>query len=302
MKALFFAQTRSGKEKKSPLSAINHGMKEDNRFFINPFCFLGACMKKIALSALVLLACASSSAFAAESLRFGVDPTFPPFESKAPDGSLQGFDIDMGNAICHQMKVKCVWVQTGYDGIIPALQARKFDAILSAMAMTDKRRQQVAFTDMLYNTPSALVTKKDSGLKPDAESLKGKSVGVAQGTTQETYAKAVWAGTGINVVSYPNQEEIWPDLASGRVDATLTSAASAETGFLKSPQGKDYQISGDTLYDKKYFGEGVGIGLRKDDRARVEKINAALAELHKNGTYDQLAKKYFSFDVYHIQK
>lgn len=256
-------------------------------------------MKKFVLTALVLFA---ASASAAEPLRFGVDPTFPPFESKAPDGSLRGFDIEMGNAICHQMQVKCVWVQTGYDGIIPALQARKFDAILSAMAMTDKRRQQVAFTDMLYNTPSALVTKKNSGLTPDAAALKGKTVGVAQGTTQETYAKAVWASAGIQVVSYPNQEEIWPDLASGRVEATLTSAAAAETGFLKSPQGKDYQISGNTLYNKEYFGEGVGIGLRKEDTKRVAGINAALAELHKNGTYDKLAKKYFSFDVYHLQK
>ncbi|MDI3438471.1 ABC transporter substrate-binding protein [Erwinia sp. V90_4] len=256
-------------------------------------------MKKLTLTALALLAGFSASAFAAEELRFGVDPTFPPFESKAPDGSLQGFDIDMGNAICQQMQVKCVWVQTGYDGIIPALQARKFDAILSAMAMTEKRRQQVAFTDMLYNTPSALLTRKESKLLPELASLKGKTVGVAQGTTQEGYAKAMWGSQGVEVISYPNQSEIYPDLASGRLDSTFTSAASAESGFLKTPQGADYHIAGKPLYDPKYFGEGVGIGLRKDDTARIAKINAAMAELHKNGTYDQLSKKYFSFDVYH---
>ncbi|WP_130833438.1 ABC transporter substrate-binding protein [[Erwinia] mediterraneensis] len=256
-------------------------------------------MKKIVLSA-VLLACAfSASALTQPELRFGVDPTFPPFESKAVDGSLQGFDIDLGNAICAQAKVKCVWVQTGYDGIIPALKARKFDAILSAMSMTPKRREQVAFSDMLYNTPSALVTKKGNALQPEAAALKGKIVGVAQGTTQETYAKEVWARQGVQVVSYPNQDEIYPDLASGRLDATLTSAASAETGFLKSPQGQDFAISGDMLYDKQYFGEGIGIGLRKDDTENLTLINNALAELHKNGTYDQLAKKYFSFSVYH---
>lgn len=256
-------------------------------------------MKKLSLTALALLAGFSVSALAADELRFGVDPTFPPFESKAADGSLQGFDIDMGNAICQQMQVKCVWVQTGYDGIIPALHARKFDAILSAMAMTDKRRQQVAFTDMLYNTPSALLTRKDSKLLPELASLKGKTIGVAQGTTQEGFAQTMWGSQGVQVVSYPNQSEIYPDLASGRLDATFTNAAAAESGFLKTPQGAEYHIAGKPLYDPKYFGEGVGIGLRKDDGARIARINEAMAELHKNGIYDRLAKQYFSFDVYH---
>lgn len=256
-------------------------------------------MKKLTLTALALLAGFSASAMAADVLRFGVDPTFPPFESKASDGALQGFDIDMGNAICQQMNVTCVWVQTGFDGIIPALQARKFDAILSAMAMTPRRREQVAFTDMLYNTPSALLTRKDSQLMPDVASLKGKTIGVAQGTTQEGFAKSVWGSQGVQVVSYPNQSEIYPDLASGRLDGTFTSAAAAESGFLKTPQGAEYHIAGKPLYDPKYFGEGVGIGLRKDDGARIARINAAIAELHKNGTYDRLAKHYFSFDVYH---
>ena len=95
-------------------------------------------MKKSLSFALMLsLGAFSSLSFAEQTLRFGVDPTFPPFESKASDGSLQGFDIDLGNAICAQAKVKCQWVQIGFDGSIPALQGKKFDAILSAMSMTE---------------------------------------------------------------------------------------------------------------------------------------------------------------------
>nr|WP_154325428.1 ABC transporter substrate-binding protein [Pantoea sp. 201603H] len=258
-------------------------------------------MKKMLFPVLIALAGISTSVFAEQQLRFGVDPTFPPFESKAADGTLQGFDIDIGNAICQQMKVKCVWVQTSFDGMIPALKARKFDAILSSMAMTDKRREQVAFSHMLYNTPSALVTKKNSGLSPDVNSLKGKVVGVAQGTTQETYAKARWENKGVDVVSYQNQDEIYPDLASGRIDATLTSAASAATGFLKTDQGQAFAISGNTLFDKAYFGEGVGVGLRKDDEKNVVLINRALAILHEKGVYEALTKKYFTFDVFHVE-
>lgn len=252
--------------------------------------------KRISL-ALLLSYCAIQSAAAQQTLRFGVDPTFPPFESKASDGSLQGFDIDLGNAICAQAKVSCKWVQIGFDGSIPALQAKKFDAILSAMSMTEKRREQVAFSDMLYVTPSALITPADSALTDDIATLRGKNIGVAQGTIQETYAQTYWAPKGVSVISYPNQMEIYPDLVAGRLDGTLANAVSADQGFLNTAEGKKY-VNKVTLTDKAVLGNGVGIGLRKDDVANLKLINAALAELHRNGTYDRLAQKYFKYKVY----
>lgn len=252
--------------------------------------------KRISL-ALLLSYCAIQSAAAQQTLRFGVDPTFPPFESKASDGSLQGFDIDLGNAICAQAKVSCKWVQIGFDGSIPALQAKKFDAILSAMSMTEKRREQVAFSDMLYVTPSALITPADSALTDDIATLRGKNIGVAQGTIQETYAQTYWAPKGVSVVSYPNQMEIYPDLVAGRLDGSLANAVSADQGFLNTAEGKKY-VNKVTLTDKAVLGNGVGIGLRKDDVANLKLINAALAELHRNGTYDRLAQKYFKYKVY----
>lgn len=255
-------------------------------------------MKKSPLLVITTLMAASSFAHADTTLRFGVDPSFPPFESKAPDGKLVGFDIDLGNAICTQAKVKCQWVETAYDGIIPALNARKFDAVLSAMSMTPKRKAQVNFSDMLYHVPSVLVARKGSGLQPTAESLRGKTVGVAQGTTQEAYAQGEWQKKGVNVVSYQNQDFVNQDLATGRIDVTLTNAAAAETGFLKTPEGTGYAFAGEPLTDTHYLGEGTAIGLRKDDQAHLTLINNALAEIHKNGTYQTLEKKYFTFEVY----
>ena len=252
--------------------------------------------KRISL-ALLLSYCAIQSAAAQQTLRFGVDPTFPPFESKASDGSLQGFDIDLGNAICAQAKVSCKWVQIGFDGAIPALQAKKFDAILSAMSMTEKRREQVAFSDMLYVTPSALITLADSALTDDIATLRGKNIGVAQGTVQDPYAATHWAPMGDSVASYPNQMEVSPDLVAGRLDGTLANAVSADQGFLNTAEGKKY-VNRVTLTDKAVLGNGVGIGLRKDDAANLKLINAALAELHRNGTYDRLAQKYFKYKVY----
>lgn len=255
-------------------------------------------MKKHILASLILaFSGLSHTAFAQQTLRIGVDPTFAPFESKATDGSLQGFDIDLGNAICAQAKVTCQWVEIGFDATIPALNARKFDAILSAMAMTEKRREQVAFSDMLYNTPNALIALNSSTLSHDTASLQGKKIGVAQGTIQETYAKKKWEPQGVEVISYANQMEIYPDLVSGRLDGSLTNIISAEQGFLDKPEGKNFAIKA-TITDKEVFGDGVGIALRKDDKTNLQLINLALAEIHKNGTYDRLANKYFNYSVY----
>lgn len=255
-------------------------------------------MKKHILASLIFaFSGLSHTALAQQTLRLGVDPTFAPFESKATDGSLQGFDIDLGNAICAQAKVTCQWVEIGFDASIPALHARKFDAILSAMSMTDKRREQVAFSNTLYNAPNALIALSSSTLNKDVASMKGKSIGVAQGTTQEAYAKQNWEPNGVNVISYSNQVEIYPDLVSGRLDGSLTNVVSAEQGFLDKPEGKDFTVKA-SITDNKFFGEGVGIALRKDDNVNLQLINQALAELHKNGTYERLEKKYFKYSIY----
>src|SRR5580698_10677187 len=140
------------------------------------------------LKTLLVLACAcvSVSAFAADAgtLRFGLEAQYPPFESKGPNGELQGLDIDVGNAVCVAAHMTCKWVETSFDGLIPALQGRKFDAINSAMNATDKRREAIDFTNVIYRVPTQLIALKDSGLLPTAESLKGKRVGVLQGSIQ----------------------------------------------------------------------------------------------------------------------
>ncbi len=243
------------------------------------------------------LYCAGSTAHAEDVLRFGVDPTFPPFEFKSADGALQGFDIDVGNAICQQAKVKCEWTELGFDGLIPALKARKFDAILSSMSRTEKREKEIAFSDMIYHTPNALVVAKGSNITDNLATLKGKTIGVAQGTTQEAWAKAKWAPAGVQVVSYPNQGQIYPDLLAGRLDGTLTDAVTADTGFLSTPQGKGFIVSAQPD-DKAFFGTGSGIGLRKGDTQRMTLINNAIAAIHSNGEYQRIEKKYFTFSVY----
>ncbi len=261
-------------------------------------------MKRFTLSSLLpgalLLAMLPFAAHAqdAKVIRFGVDPTYAPFESKAPDGTLVGFDIDLGNAICANLHAKCVWVEQSFDAIIPALKARKFDAILSAMSATAVRKQQIDFTDKLYNGPSRLVAAKGSTLVPEAGALKGKRIGVDQGSMQETFAKAEWAPQGVTVISYPTQDAIYQDLTTGRLDGAFQSAVQADVGFLKTPRGKDYAFAGDEVKDKRVAGDGVAIGIRKDDAKMAAQLNGAIAAIRRDGTYDKLAHKYFDFNIY----
>lgn len=247
------------------------------------------------LALLVAAFCADASD--TTQLRFGVDPTYAPFESKAPSGQLVGFDIDIGNEICRRLNMKCVWIETAFDGIIPALQGRKFDAILSDMAVTPQREAQIEFSTPVLNLPSRLIGRRGLDIKPTVDSLRGKRIGVAQGSTQEAYAKAYWAPAGIDVVSYANQQQVYTDLRSGRIDATLSATIAGSEGFLKTPQGADYAFLGESISNDKTLGRGAAIGMRKDDKALREKIDGAIASMVKDGTYRKIEKRYFDSDI-----
>ena len=243
-------------------------------------------MKKLALSLSLALALSSvSTVFAAipQKIRIGTDPTYAPFESKNAQGELVGFDIDLAKELCKRINTQCTFVENPLDALIPSLKAKKIDAIMSSLSITEKRQQEIAFTDKLYAADSRLVVKKGSPL---------------QGTTQETYGNEHWAPKGIEIVSYQGQDNIYSDLTAGRIDAAFQDEVAASEGFLKQPIGKDYQFGGPSIKDEKLFGVGTGMGLRKEDNELREALNKAFAEMRKDGTYDKLAKKYFDFNVY----
>ncbi|MFB4338909.1 ABC transporter substrate-binding protein [Pantoea sp. CS_6] len=249
-----------------------------------------------ALALALLAGCTFGAQAKIEQVRFAVDPTYPPFESKTPQGKLVGFDIDLGNALCAQMQAKCVWVESQFDGMIPALKARKFDAILSDMGITEERLKQIDFTVPLYDTHTQLIARKGSGLLPTPESLKGKTVGVEQGTVQERYARAKWQPFGVTVVPYGDQAQVESDLVAGRLDAVFTDAAQAANGFLKQPQGSAFELAGPIVKDP-IIGPGTAIGLRKGDTELKTALDDAFAAIKKNGTFDKLQKKYFATDI-----
>ena len=152
-------------------------------------------MKKYALLCAVLaLQAGASYAKDWTEIRLASEGAYPPFNVTAADGSMRGFDIDIGNALCEELKARCTWVKQEWDGMIPALMSRKFDAIVASMSITEERKAKVDFTDKYYASPLALITKKGSPLQPDLATLKGKKVGVQRGTVSDNYATRYWDG------------------------------------------------------------------------------------------------------------
>ncbi|AXK40748.1 ABC transporter substrate-binding protein [Crenobacter cavernae] len=252
-------------------------------------------MKKHGLFLAGVLALAVGGTAHAETLRFATDASYPPFSKQGPDGKMVGFDPEIAHALCAAMKVTCEVVPQDFDGIIPALNAKKFDAIIASMNITDERKKAVDFSDRYYNMPSRLVAK--AGAQVNDAWFKGKKIGVLRSSIQEKYARDHWVKRGAKLVAYGKAPESFLDLKAGRVDASFVDAAVGESDFIKTPNGKGYAFAGPVYTDAKYFGEGAGIAVRKGDKARLARINAALKQIRADGSYDKIQKKYFSFDI-----
>ncbi|MBZ9772496.1 transporter substrate-binding domain-containing protein [Mesorhizobium sp. CO1-1-8] len=259
-------------------------------------------MKKLAVVVSLIAAvfgAAGPSSAADDVIRFGVaaEP-YAPFSVKDASGTWQGWEIDLMNAVCTEMKAKCEIVDIAWDGIIPALLAKKFDVIWSSMSITDKRKEVIDFTDKYYYSPNVLVgakadTRQFDVTKPDT--FKGVTVAAQSASLQATYMQDKFNGIA-DVRVYPTLDDEIADIQAGRVD--LMAAAGIQIqDFLKKPEGQAYEIKV-TLPHEKMFGYGDGGGVRKEDTALRDRLNAALKAVKASGEYDTITKRYFDFDIY----
>ncbi len=245
-------------------------------------------------AATLALIMGSASAQETMKLKIGTEGAYPPFNTLTADGKLVGFDIDIANALCAQMKAECELVTQDWDGIIPALQAGKFDAIIASMSITEERKQQVAFTNKYYTTPLAVVALKDSDLaSTEPEALAGKTVGAQAGTTQSIYADEHYAKAGAEAKSYPTQEEAVQDLMNGRLDAVISDKF-VLVEWMKTAGNECCKMVGDV----KGTETEAGIAVRKEDEELRQKLNSAIDAIVADGTYAKIVGKYFDFDIY----
>ncbi len=250
-------------------------------------------MKKLLITFASVLVIAANMAIAKDwkVVRLAVDVPYEPFEYKLPDGTLTGFEIDLGNAVCEEIGAKCEWVVQAWDGIIPGLLARKYDAIMSSMSITEERARKVLFSEGYYNTPTGWFGPKESvGLDVTSkEALKGKTIGVQRGTIQDNHATDNF-GSVAEIKRYGTADDLVVDLRGGRLDIVLLDFPVGEKTILSNPK---YAKIGDLLQ----LGNGVGVAFRKRDKDLAEKFNAALRKLKADGTYDKIRKKYFTYDI-----
>ncbi|WP_422101543.1 transporter substrate-binding domain-containing protein [Vreelandella sp.] len=252
------------------------------------------------LAASVSLSMVSTAAFARDydEIRLGVDVPYEPFMYREADGTLTGFEIELGNAACAHMEVSCTWVEQDWDGIIPGLLARNYDAIMSSMAITDERAQRVLFSEAYYTTPSAWITTRDKEINiEDRASLEGLTVGVQRATLQDNYVTERY-GDIMEIRRYTGADDVVTDLMAGRLDLTFMDYPIAEATIeIDTPESDYKRISDFIKQPEEIFGKGVGMAFRPRDEALAERFNDALRAIKENGTYDEIMNRYFNYDV-----
>ncbi|WP_299732735.1 transporter substrate-binding domain-containing protein [uncultured Endozoicomonas sp.] len=253
-------------------------------------------MKKTTIA--VLLACTtftgvtfSKFAVAQDTIRFGMEATYPPFEFINENNELDGFDVELANAICTELKTNCEFNNQPFDSLIPGLKFRRFDAVISGMDITPTRLEQVSFTQPYYENSAIFVASSKQPLTNQAD-LHNKTIGVQNGSTHQSYLIDKLEQDGVKIRPYDSYQNALLDMTNGRIDAVFADTAVAREWLAQQTQGA-FKTVGTEVKDTDYFGMGMGIATRKDDPL-TEKLNKALTEVKANGIYQQLHAKYFN--------
>ncbi|AAX88178.1 lysine/arginine/ornithine ABC transporter substrate-binding protein [Haemophilus influenzae] len=238
-------------------------------------------MKKTLLTAILL---GSSIAVSAQELTFAMEPSYPPFETTNEKGEIIGFDVDVANAICQEIQATCKFKSETFDSLIPSLKAKRFDAAISAIDITDARAKQVLFSDAYYDSSASYVA-----LKGKATLESAKNIGVQNGTTFQQYTVA--ETKQYSPKSYASLQNAILDLKSGRIDIILGDTAVLSDMISKEPE---IQFIGEKVTNKKYFGNGLGIAMHKSNKDLAAQLNKGLAAIKANGEYQKIYDKWMT--------
>ena len=238
-------------------------------------------MKKTLLTAILL---GASVAASAQELTFAMEPSYPPFETTNEKGEIIGFDVDVANAICKEIQATCKFKGEAFDALIPNLKAKRFDASISAIDITDARAKQVLFSDAYYDSTASYVT-----LKGKATLESAKNVGVQNGTTFQQYTVA--ETKQYTTKAYASLQSAILDLKSGRIDMIFGDTAVLADMISKEPE---MQFVGEKVANKKYFGNGLGIAMHKSNKELAEQLNKSLTAIKANGEYQKIYDKWMT--------
>lgn len=223
-----------------------------------------------------------------EALRIATEGAYPPFNMVNADGELIGFDVDIAKALCAEMDRECEIVAQDWDGIIPGLVQGKYDAIVASMSITDERKEMIDFTDPYYSNYLGLVVAADSNVS--SRELEYETLGAQRATVAAQWAEDNF-GRRADIKLYDTQTAAYGDLVAGRVDVLVSDYLPA-ADWLKD--NEDFAFLG----DKIDIDDKIGIGVRQDETELKEQLNAALAAILENGTYEEINDQYFNVNIY----
>ena len=263
-------------------------------------------MKKLltlTAAALAVMVFGATGPAKAETLRVGMECTYAPFNFKSADGKLMGYDVDVAKGVAGLIGADLEFVCQKWDGMIPALLANKFDLVIASMSITDKRLKKMDFSDTYRISVGRLVGKKDAGWnlfdssdKPIPANFEGLKVGLERATTYSDWFENELPGA--TVVLYDSNEALYLDLVNGRTDMIMTNPMKAHLRFLSKEDGAGFEFVSPQIDERKYFGIGVGIGLRQGNGELKARLNAALKTLTDDGWLEKYALQYFPFAIH----
>ncbi|KAA0020349.1 transporter substrate-binding domain-containing protein [Salinicola corii] len=240
----------------------------------------------------------TAQAAAPQQVRIAVDVPYPPFEYRNANGELEGFEIELGDILCQRAKLDCEWVVQGWDGIIPGLLSRKYDAIMSSMRITPARERQVLFTRPYAMSPKVWVARRGETIDlDDPASLKGLSVGVQRGTTQDSYITRQYADV-LDIQRYATAADVALDLEAQRLNlAFLNYPVALDSLEIGNADSQFVQVGPRIDRPESIFGKGNAIAVRPRDKELAEAFNQALDSVYADGTFETLMHQYFDYDL-----
>lgn len=250
-------------------------------------------LKKMVFGSALLLTAALStvSAHAMEKVRFATEGAWAPFNYIDEAGKPQGFDVDIAYALCDKMKVQCEMLTQDWDGLIPGLTVRRFDAIIASMSVTEERLRVVGFTDKYYSGGLRFLGR--AGESFDQANLDGKTIGAQRATLGAQYLEDNFTGKA-DLKFYDNQDNVYLDLVAGRLDIVLSDELPTYNWLQTSSDGAKFEFKGDAFMKT----DNIAIAVRKNDNKLRERLNKALDEILADGTYQKINAKYFPFSIY----
>lgn len=253
-------------------------------------------MKRLLACVAILALCAHSAAAEPMRLRIASEGARPPFNFLDANNELAGFEIDLSREICRRLSADCAFVAQDWESLIPGLEAKQYDLVVAAMEITEERQRRIAFSEPYASATSTLIAQKQSELRSaHPASLEGLRIGVEADGAQQSYLEDKYPK--VEIARYATLEAAMLDLAEGRVDAVAADRLAA-VDFLKTrKEGRCCRIVADLPQDAAYFGAGFGVGLRKEDTALKSALDAALAAMSADGSYDAIRGRYFDFDI-----